>query len=434
MRLCVCLSGREKLSGAIISLLAVMKQEEAEVEVEKGPKMKRRKYLVEDVVTKSANKIEPLLVDFANGQPLHGADLRGTLHRVSDKHGVHAKNSLLTVQTPILSYTGTETRTRQPGSVNTFLGLLDKATGRIRLVEASQYTVQPVIQKLASTVTGRGLPDTATYNEKQEAIAAAFGSRKAKQQVARRRQNQVEAETMSGAIDHAAAVAVDSSEAVGRHLEQQEETSLVGILPPCNREASRVEDVYCLQDLAPDDFLAHMEESATAILTAQQELDPKSTLLFREMVENAKHESKFGDQLRLCCVALLVNHLLAFLTCRGNLLRDFEKGHLMDGCCRRVAVWVVQEYTQKQGSLLTRTQKDEDRALCLLLILAFISNKYELPVSTLLQSVPIKKERLNLLMRVIGATYKATTHSFQLKLPLAKLTQNVKKIRGTKSR
>lgn len=40
-------------------------------------------------------------------------------------------------------------------------------------------------------------------------------------------------------------------------------------------QASRVEDVYRLQDLAPDDFLAHMEESATAILTAQQELDPK---------------------------------------------------------------------------------------------------------------------------------------------------------------
>lgn len=40
-------------------------------------------------------------------------------------------------------------------------------------------------------------------------------------------------------------------------------------------QASRVEDVYRLEDLAPDDFLAHMEESATAILTAQQELDPK---------------------------------------------------------------------------------------------------------------------------------------------------------------
>lgn len=63
--------------------------------------------------------------------------------------------------------------------------------GRIRLVQASQYTVQPVIQKSPSVVTGQGVPDSATYSEKQEAIAAAFGSRKAKQAVARRRQNQV---------------------------------------------------------------------------------------------------------------------------------------------------------------------------------------------------------------------------------------------------
>lgn len=67
------------------------------------------------------------------------------------------------------------------------------------------------------------------------------------------------------------------------------------------------------------------------------------------MVENAKHESKFGDQLRLCSVALLVNHLLAFLTCRANALRDFEKGKGMDVFCKSVAVWILQEYTQKQG-------------------------------------------------------------------------------------
>lgn len=40
-------------------------------------------------------------------------------------------------------------------------------------------------------------------------------------------------------------------------------------------QATRVEDVYRLQELAPDDFLAYMEEQATAILTDQQELDPK---------------------------------------------------------------------------------------------------------------------------------------------------------------
>lgn len=40
-------------------------------------------------------------------------------------------------------------------------------------------------------------------------------------------------------------------------------------------QATQVEDVYKLEDLAPDDFLAYMEEAATAILTGQQELDPK---------------------------------------------------------------------------------------------------------------------------------------------------------------
>lgn len=60
--------------------------------------------------------------------------MSGTLHRVRDKHGTFLKNSILTVETPGLSYVGMESDAQKPSGVNVFLGLLDKATGEYRCI------------------------------------------------------------------------------------------------------------------------------------------------------------------------------------------------------------------------------------------------------------------------------------------------------------
>ncbi|KAK8381158.1 hypothetical protein O3P69_008198 [Scylla paramamosain] len=404
-----------------------------EEETEKRPRMKKRKYIIEDVVMKKKKKIEPLLVNFANGQPLEGSELIGTLHRRTDKQEPHSVHNMLTIKTPFLNYAGGQTVAQMSGGVTTFLGILDPDTGRMRLMETSQYTVQPLVKDTTPSKTIKAVLDASTYDEKQEATAAAFGSKKAKQAVNRKRQNKVEAETMSGAIDQAASTAADHILNVEDYMEQQEETSLLTILPPCNRKANKIEDVYQLENLAPDDFLAQLQESAETLLCGQ-DLGPKNSLLFREMMENARHQGKYKNQLRLACLALLVKHLLAFIDLKDPMLKDFMKGRIMEDSCKGVISWIMQEYTVKQGNFISKTKRDEDRALCLSLILAFISSRYELSVSTLLQSVPVNRDRLNLLMRVIGATYSSATHSFVLKFPLAKYSQSLKKSKRQKKR
>ena len=78
----------------------------------------------------------------------------------------------------------------------------------------------------------------------------------------------------------------------------------------------------------------------------------RSRLLFREMVENARHEAKYGNQLRLACLALLVNHLLTFIDLKDPMLRDFMKGRIMEDSCGGVVNWIMQEYTVKQGNFM----------------------------------------------------------------------------------
>ncbi|KAG0712118.1 hypothetical protein GWK47_019160 [Chionoecetes opilio] len=192
----------------------------------------------------------------------------------------------------------------------------------MRLIETSQYTVQPVLKDTAFHNASKGPDEVNTYDEKQEAIAASFGSKKAKQAVARRRQNRVETDTMSGAIDQAAAAAGDQALGVEEFMEQQEGTSLITILPPVTGSCrSRLKHSWGARTQDPRKYTHILY--IHRLFYFQQEYSS-----FREMVENARHEHKFGNQLRLACVALLVKHLVAFLDCKNPLLRDFGKGRI----------------------------------------------------------------------------------------------------------
>ena len=60
-------------------------------------------------------------------------------------------------------------------------------------METSQYTVQPLVKDTITDKPFKAISDATTYEEKQEATASAFGSKKAKQAVNRKRQNKVAA-------------------------------------------------------------------------------------------------------------------------------------------------------------------------------------------------------------------------------------------------
>ncbi|XP_071535361.1 DNA-directed RNA polymerase I subunit RPA49 isoform X1 [Panulirus ornatus] len=386
--------------------------------------LKKRKCIIEDVILKNNVKAEPLFVTFANGRPQESASLKGTLHWNTSHDRRRRHRRMFTVETPRLNYVGknfgNETGTSFTNHTQ-FLGILDKATGKMRLMETSSFCAHPMLETASTTNYLFAKPHQSfTYDEKEEVITSAFGSKRAKQLVSHHKQYQVDAQNMSKAVNQAAeSVSVKASELID---DSQEEESLVAILPECNREAGCPEDVYKLESIAPDSLLVYFEEFARNLLLEGKNHNPKWTSLCRELLARAKLEKDDENQVRLTCVALYVEYLLSFLRMKSRDLRYFRfNDNNMKGCPPKIKNHIMNEYTQHNHNQRFRTRQNEDSAFCCVLVMSLIANKYCLPVNTLLLSLGIPRDKLNLLMKVIGATYVAKSHSYELKIPLTKL-------------
>ncbi|XP_042224040.1 DNA-directed RNA polymerase I subunit RPA49-like [Homarus americanus] len=392
------------------------------------PVLTKRKCVIEDVIMRNTRKVEPLFVTFANGQPVEGAHLSGTLHQNITRDRRHQHKRILEIETPGLNYDGTnfgKEVSSLSAKQSVFLGILNKATGKMRLIETSSYCVHPVLE---STKTTKALlkksSDLLTFAEKQEAITSAFGSKRAQQSVNRRKLYQVNAQNMSVAIDQAtSSVTLDPT-----YLEvSQEDKTILAILPECNRKASRPEDVYQLESIAPDNFLAYMEDSARELLDGKDP-DPKSTLLFKELLAVAKLEEDEENQVRLTCLALYVEYLVTFLNMKGRDIQHMKvKDKNLQGCPPMIKRHILDEYTHNHLNKRVRSSQNEDRAMCCAMVLSLIASKYQLSLSTLLSSLMVTRDKLNTLMKVVGATYVTAKNSYVLKIPLAKLAKPFKK-------
>ncbi|XP_063594454.1 uncharacterized protein LOC134771447 [Penaeus indicus] len=156
----------------------------------------------------------------------------------------------------------------------------------------------------------------------------------------------------------------------------------------------------------------------TISYTRPAEITSDCTLLFRELLASAKLEEEEEKQLRLTCVALYVEVLLKFLR-----LKDRDLKNALQDCPAKVRNHIFHKYTEMVNQKRIRNREAADRAMVCLLILAFIVNKYQLSVSALLQSINIDRNRLEVVMRVIGASHIWNGISYKLQLPLARVAK-----------
>ncbi|XP_063612583.1 DNA-directed RNA polymerase I subunit RPA49-like [Penaeus indicus] len=251
-----------------------------ETETPITPTLKKRKCLIGDVHLKQNAKAEPLLVSFSNGRVLDNADLNGTLYQNISTSKRRIRHRVFVVDTPKMRYAGKNfgLTAGMTSRESVFIGVLDKNTGKMELVETSSFLLHPVLEDIKST--NHHLKDSVhslTFDEKQEQVVTSFGTKKAKQYVNRRKQYQVNTEDMALAIDQAASAVDLKSEDLEQGVE--EKNPLLSILPECDRDALSIEDVYKLEVIAPDYFLCNFEKTARHLLAGN---DPDENFQIKE--------------------------------------------------------------------------------------------------------------------------------------------------------
>ncbi|XP_077331485.1 DNA-directed RNA polymerase I subunit RPA49 isoform X2 [Lithobates pipiens] len=197
-----------------------------------------------------------LLVQFANGTIQTPKDVRFTLYRNDDDKTPGTKRQrILAADTDRLSYVGNNysSETKTSPLCKYFIGVLNKATGKMEVYDAQHITMRPVLEtdnsksKQIEDVTD---PSTRTYREKVDALIEAFGTNRQKRALSSRKLNQVGSETLNKAMVKAAEEIIESkgkTELVKEAMDTNEELSSI-FLPPCDASADKPENVYKFDD------------------------------------------------------------------------------------------------------------------------------------------------------------------------------------------
>ncbi|KAM5194613.1 DNA-directed RNA polymerase I subunit RPA49 isoform 1-T1 [Mantella aurantiaca] len=233
-----------------------------------------------------------LLVQFTNGTIQTPKDVHFTLYKdEGDKTPGKKSQRILAAETDRLSYVGnnfsSETAMSKP-LCKYFIGVLNKATGKMEVYDAEHINMQPVLEKDNNLSTqNEDVTDmpTKTYREKVDALIESFGTNRQKRALSSRRLNQVGSETLNKAMVKAAEEIIESkgrTELVKEAIDTNTEDLSSIFLPPCDARADKPENVYKFDDLiSPVEYEALESVSAPFKNITSEEL--------RQMAEKKEH-------------------------------------------------------------------------------------------------------------------------------------------------
>ncbi|XP_022091564.1 DNA-directed RNA polymerase I subunit RPA49-like [Acanthaster planci] len=151
-----------------------------------------------------------------------------TMHYVGQNYGIHAP--------------------KHTSNCKYLVGVLDKKTGKMKIYDTQSFHLRPWFgqtrgEEESANVTGK---EELTFLQKNDRLTEAFGSS--------RKQRALESRLRSAVTSQA--LETLASKAV-KHAQSQPETVMVpddeadtrGILPPCNKVAQSLKDVYNLEDI-----------------------------------------------------------------------------------------------------------------------------------------------------------------------------------------
>lgn len=239
------------------------------------------------------------IVKFSNGLVRKAKHLDFKLFKHEDGVNPRKKNRRIVVaESNRLPYVGSNFG---PGSSQCnnlcryFVGVLDKSTMQMKVHNAQQFNMLPLIP--GESAADGDTKQAETYREKVDALIEAFGTTKQKRALSSRRLNEVGNEMLQQAVALAASNVIDRKgvEALRNEVNESEaKTETPLFLPPCNTAAEKPEDVYPFdQLLSPVEFDALKDVGMKmAALTPEDlqkmkaELGPQTVLTHLESLPN----------------------------------------------------------------------------------------------------------------------------------------------------
>ncbi|KAA0722416.1 DNA-directed RNA polymerase I subunit RPA49 [Triplophysa tibetana] len=323
---------------------------------------------------------DAFLVKFSNGYVNNPEELNIKLLKHTDDVNPRKRNKRIVVaESDRLAYVGSNFGSASLQCNNMcryFVGVLDKSSMQMKVHNAQLFTMQPIIPGEADAAN-ENTKQAETFREKVDALIEAFGTTKQKRALTSRRLNEVGNDTLQQAVAFAANTIINEKgvEALQNAVAEKEaQTDIANILPSCNPEADKPEDVYPFNNLlspfeleALKDVGVKMAELTLEDLKKMKDEGCPQTVL--SQLEFMPKEEKARERLSRCTWYL---SFLIKVSHQRNLNRKFC---VEEGCPKIIINKVLKNFTVESfhnGSLrntLSTSMRMKLASYCLALLL-----------------------------------------------------------------
>ncbi|GFG30020.1 hypothetical protein Cfor_00612 [Coptotermes formosanus] len=280
----------------------------------------------------------------------------------------------------------------------------------VRLVPTTNVILSPVscVEKTSSV--------SVVTQEDKDRLRMKFGSKRQQRSL----ENYMRMRTDADALKDKLKGVVGSVSVEEDHLHPVVTTSDQGYLPPINRDAATVDDVYNLHDIVSAEELASLKEQAVSTLK-----DPQKEMFSVFFWETLPSMLKLGNSQQVVegvCALVYADLLIKFLNISAKSLQ--RQKYVICPYSEDINSKIINTFTLQTPSGRLRPNSLKDKALCHLIVLGLLLTQFKLDLQPLSKALAISVKRLQQFSSQVGAVSSSWASStVVLKLPLPSLKQ-----------
>lgn len=352
-----------------------------------------------EIIDSSNEKfLQPIIVNFQNGELKENETENMMSCLYSDER---CGETVLALSNGKIVYKGYRpSLDKEP--MCTMLAIHKKRTGTIKLVRAERWDVAPVLDRNLNYDQSLEIDKIATLNKQ-------FGSKKVKRRTELHEKMRISGESVKDLLEKT----VSNIQVEKVNESDNEEPLSNPILPPCNRDAKNVEDVYDINDIVPTDVLKTLYN--VDMETVENDIEGKSKFFMQALEAVKRHSNPEEKKAALLYIEAVLSWLK--LPIKG------AKKYGTEVCpfSTQVNEYVIEKYSVNNvnGRLRPNSMKDRGIVHCMILALAICNYSLDLEIFASEIGGRISLKKLSEFARTIGAVpSKDNKKIVVLKLPL----------------
>ncbi|GFU49443.1 DNA-directed RNA polymerase I subunit RPA49 [Nephila pilipes] len=335
-------------------------------------------------------------------------------YKCSELNGLARPKKMVVASSQNLHYAGSnyESTVSKISSSLLKVGIYNKNTHKFKLYDADFFHLKPLLKSNFDRIAMEK-----SWSEKNEDLVSTFGTKNRKRMINSRLQNELTSSVSLQSL---------SSRISGNSLKIEESKQELEIIPPQNKEAKCVDEIYNLFDIISKEEYGSLDSEANIFINIPW-----------ENLQLWKSEAKFCNfiihylEVKLGSISPHIAKLLYYLHYMIIMIkstyRDLKKKDPFPGIPQPYKKSLTEKYLVNRAM----PQRLRDKLLAHAMVLALILNNYHIDGKIWASSTHVSMSRIVLVAYSLGCHVhnqkKEDTKSIELKLPLYRYEPKGKK-------